>query len=261
MKLTNEVGAVLSTLVVDVEARVARIAPERGRLDRRLYLKVNEALEALGGRWSRKLAGHLFDDDPTDAISDAIEAGEVERARDAGFFPTPPSLAEDLVKRAWVKTRDCVLEPSAGEGHLALAACAVGARVWCVEKNPRRAELLRQLPAPGIVQVYEEDFLSWASKTDDASRCFDAAVMNPPFGGRQDLAHVAAAYDHLRPGGKLAAVMSAGISFRQDRRSVEFRRLVTWSGGRITSLPEGTFKDVGTMVRAVVVEMTKRERG
>lgn len=257
MKIANDVGAVLSTLVVDGE--VARIAE---KLDRRLYLRVNEVLEALGGRWSRRLNGHVFDADPTlslgDRISDAIEAGEVDHPKDMDFFPTPKLVADDLVRRAWLRPRSRVLEPSAGEGHLALAACETGAEVTCVEANPRRARLLRKLPAPRVVRVVEADFLGWAPEHRGE---FDAAVMNPPFSRRQDLAHALAALECLRPGGRLVAVASAGVAFRMDRRSVEFRALVHRSGGRIDPLPEGAFRESGTMVRAVVVEATRAEGG
>lgn len=49
--------------------------------------------------------------------------------------------------------------------------------------------------------------------------------------------------------------MSAGVLFRQDRRSVEFREFVERRGGRFEELPEGAFRLSGTMVRTIVVTL------
>ena len=61
----------------------------------------------------------------------------------------------------------------------------------------------------------------------------------------------------LRPGGKLASIMSTGVEFREDRRTREFRELVRLHGGRIERLPSGTFRESGTDVETVLVVMTR----
>ena len=40
-------------------------------LDRKLYMKVDKVLKALGGKWDRRVGGHLFSVDPTDIIEQA----------------------------------------------------------------------------------------------------------------------------------------------------------------------------------------------
>jgi hypothetical protein len=47
--------------------------------------------------------------------------------------------------------------------------------------------------------------------------------------------------------------MGAGVVFRENKLAVEFRALVEDRGGSIEALPEGSFKESGTMVNTVVV--------
>jgi hypothetical protein len=80
--------------------------------------------------------------------------------------------------------------------------------------------------------------------------------MNPPFTKQQDIDHVAHAYSLLRQGGKLVAVISSAFTFRENRKSVEFRELVR-QHGHFEHLPLGTFKDSGTEVATVLVTLFK----
>ena len=45
---------------------------------------------------------------------------------------------------------------------------------------------------------------------------FDRVVMNPPFCRGRDLDHVRHALRFVAPGGRLVAIMSAGVAFRED---------------------------------------------
>jgi 16S rRNA G1207 methylase RsmC len=82
---------------------------------------------------------------------------------------------------------------------------------------------------------------------------FDRIVMNPPFADQQDIRHVRHALGFLKPGGRLVAIMSAGVTFREDRLAREFRALVEDRGGTIEELPADAFKASGTGVLAVLV--------
>lgn len=55
-----------------------------------------------------------------------------------------------------------------------------------------------------------------------------------------------------RAAGALLAVMSAGVTFRQDKRTAALREVVEASG-TIEPLPEDSFKESGTAVRTVLV--------
>jgi 16S rRNA G1207 methylase RsmC len=87
---------------------------------------------------------------------------------------------------------------------------------------------------------------------------FDRVAMNPPFADGADVVHVTRAFGMLAPGGKLVAIMSAGVEFRSDKKTVAFRELVAANGGTIERLPEDSFRESGTSVRTVIAEITKR---
>ena len=51
----------------------------------------------------------------------------------------------------------------------------------------------------------------------------------------------------------LVSVMAAGVTFRDNRLTQDFRDLVRSRGGDIEALPDGAFKPSGTMVNTVIV--------
>ena len=58
-----------------------------GQLDRKLYERLNKALEAMGGKWNRKAGGHVFDADPRPAVEGLLDNGTLAVEKD-GFFET-----------------------------------------------------------------------------------------------------------------------------------------------------------------------------
>lgn len=213
------------------------------QLDRKMYEAVNKVLIALGGKWNRSAKGHVFAEYCADILDGAIESGTYTRPADMGWFPTPQRIAEQILSLADVRPEHAVLEPSAGEGALAFLAMQRAANVDCVEIDPRRAEVLRR---GGVRAVNEVNFL-----TVPPNPIYDRVVMNPPFAKRADIHHVTHARKFLKPGGKLVAIMSAGVAFREDVLAREFREQCE----TIEPLPEGAFKESGTGVRTVVVTM------
>jgi hypothetical protein len=222
-------------VIVGQHATIART------LDRRLYSRVNDILVELGGAWNRKAKAHVFEADPRNAIEAVIASGVVVRGRDLGWFPTPPAVVARVMELADVRAGQTVLEPSAGEGALALAARARLASIVCVELHAGRAAVLR---SRGF-EVVEQDFLSLQSE-----HRFDRIVV----------LHVTHALQFLAPGGRLVAVVSAGVSFRTDRQTREFRQRIDEMGGSLHELPEGAFEDSGTGVRTYLVEASRASR-
>lgn len=224
------------------------------KLPRPLYLAVNTALVALGGKWDRRAKGHVFAD-PTDlhaALGGVLDSGEVVLPNKNGYFPTPEKLARCLVAIADIQPSYHVLEPSAGQGAIAdILAEIVGVnQVFCVELLPQNAKVLRD---KGYATT-EGDFL-----TVDIVGAYDAIVMNPPFEQQQDIAHVLHAWKLLRPGGTLVSVMSAGVLFREDRRAKEFREFVDKHDGCIEKNPPESFRASGTDVSTATVVLVKDE--
>jgi predicted RNA methylase len=224
-----------------------------GQLDRKLYQDVNGVLERLGGKWSRKARGHIFSFDPTERIETVLLTGSVEDTSHLGFFATPAPLAKRLVELAHIDPDHICLEPSAGTGSIVSELVAIVGQegVVAVEIDDQRAAVLTA-SFPGVT-VHQRDFMDIP-----AAEAADRVVMNPPFAQRQDIAHVRHAFRFLRPGGRLVAIMAAGITFRQDAKSVAFRSLIEHANGQIIPNPEDAFRESGTQVNTVTVVMNRR---
>lgn len=227
------------------------------QLDRKLYTKVNKVLEALGGKWNRKAGAHVFPTDAMARVDGAITTGTVEAARDIGWFPTPAPLARELVERARVGRGNSVLEPSAGEGAIISAIYAARGVPFAVEADVGRANKLADA-FPGLI-VHAKDFMTYEPVD---GRRYDRVVMNPPFckvGQGDHLDHVRHAFDVLHTDcGRLVSVLPASVTFREDKRHVAFRAWLKEIGTAVIEpLPDGSFKESGTNVRTVVLEMVR----
>jgi hypothetical protein len=206
------------------------------------------------------------EDDPFDVFRNP----RTDLARNMGWFPTPAKVVSEVVCRAEVVYARCyqpdgrktvrILEPSAGEGAIAMGAVeamregGVQPEFTCVELNPERAAWLRTagfVPANGHETV-QEDFLAC---TPERLGLFEYVLMNPPFDLQRDIDHVVHATRFLAPGGRLVAIMSAGVEFRENRKAVAFRALVERMEGEIYDLPLGSFEESGTMVSTCIVVM------
>lgn len=259
MRLSNDVLTVLSGLEIDgIAVRI------RETLDRKLYTAVNDVLAACGGTWNKKAKAHLFvgceEGEVAIRLDTVIVAGAVvtlkEHRKELGLFLTPEPLAAQLVEMADVRRDQIVLEPSAGTGRLVRAAIARRAQVIAVERDPTmRAALPLPINKPlseRPVVLEADDFMNVTAEVVGAP---DRVVMNPPFckSGKGDhLDHVRHAFTFLRKGGVLVSVLPTGVLFRQDRRHREFREWAE-SIGTLIKLPDGSFRDSGTMVATCVL--------
>lgn len=221
-----------------------------GQLDRKMYVDVNKVLEAAGGKWTRGAKAHVFAEPAAEILDNLILTGAYEKsARDAfDYFPTPTAIVEILLRKADLTAGMRVLEPSAGRGAIARPCRALGCLVECCEIAGENA---RALTDEGFA-VVAKDFIEFEPSP---GALYDRVLMNPPFSRRRDVKHVTQALRFLKPGGRLVAIMSAGVTFREDRLGVEFRSLLEERRGTLDRLPEGSFKESGTMVNACIVTM------
>jgi len=206
----------------------------------------------------------------TDAGFDFASNQKTDLARNLGWFATPSKVAREAVSRseiAYVKgylpegrSTIRILEPSAGEGALAMAALDtlaegdVRAEVTCVEVHPERAKWLE---TAGFTEAnghrtLRQDFLQCRP---EELGLFDVVLMNPPFDMQRDIDHVMHAVRFLAPGGRLIAIMSAGVAFRENRKAIAFRKAVDEMRGDIWDLPSGSFEESGTSVNTCIVRM------
>jgi predicted RNA methylase len=218
------------------------------KLDRATYVAVAEVLKAHGGKWNRKAQATLFAGDAAPILAAILDGGTYRTAADDGWFATPPAVVARVLDAAALKPGMAVLEPSAGEGAIAGPVAAAGCEVDCVEYAEQRAAVIE---AGGYARrVKVADFL-----TLDADPVYDRVLMNPPFAGKADIHHVTHALKFLRPGGRLVAIMAAGVDFRDDRLTAGFRATVDELGGTIEPLPDDAFKESGTGVGTVLVTL------
>lgn len=255
MNIDTDVLDVLSNAVINENALKLT-----GQLDRKLYESTNKVLVAAGGKWDRKAKAHLFSSDASEIIDQIILTGVVtDRKKELGYYPTPANIVDMLITQADIRTGMRVLEPSAGRGAIVQGIFAESSRtVFCYEIDPENVKFLKN-NALAIEQhlkclthhslhVTLADFL-----TVVPTPTFDRVVMNPPFVKQADIHHVLHAHRFLKPGGSLVAVMSAGVQFRTNKLTTQFRQFVDDHDGSIESLPEGSFTESGTNVNTVMV--------
>lgn len=242
MKVDNDVLLVLTH--AQCEGNALRLV---GQLDRKLYERTNKVLEAAGGKWNRKAKAHLYEGDAAEAMEQIILTGECEinRKQNFGYFPTPLKLGLEVAELACIESGNAVLEPNIGQGHLAEAIQRVqpAASIKGYELLPENIAKVA-----GKYDATQADFLAVEIVPE-----FDRVVMNPPFAKQADIYHVQHALKFLKPGGRLVSIMSASVTFRDNKLTTAFRELVEERGGSITTNEQGAFKESGTMVNTVTV--------
>lgn len=246
MKIDTEVLKVLDS--AECDGSHLRLV---GQLDRKLYVDTNKVLEAAGGKWNRGAKAHIFDGEAADAIEQVILTGEIATPQEFGFFETPPEVLDVLLRHAELRPGLTALEPSAGRGRIAGLLEAAGCEVTCVELQPQNVDILLGAGYRALCA----DFLA----LDSITPRFNRIVMNPPFARQADIDHVTHALDFLAPGGRLVSVMSLGVTFRANRKTLDFVNLVEHHGGFFERLPEDAFKPSGTLVQTVVVVIPRKE--
>ena len=243
----SEVAAVLATSTC--EGNVLKLPQQ---LDRPTYEATDAVLKALGGKWNRHKGGHVFAEDPAPLIANALGDGAViDRKKTFEIFETPPEVAARMV--GMLPASERLLEPSAGTGRLVKAALLAGTAqsIHAIEVDPRNVGELRAIADPRVAVIHG-DFLSIAGDTT-----YDACAMNPPFRNGADIAHVRRAYELLRPGGTLVAIMSEGAFHQQQRRAKEFRSWLRDLKTETEKLPAGTFRQEGTDVVTRLIQIRK----
>ena len=204
-------------------------------------------------------------------------AEQLERARrptsefsqHADFFATPYPLAAAMARILQAARGETVLEPSVGHGQIArmiheVADLSVAFTLVDIraDHEPNLQPALAQMQGRETNVRLGVDFLDFEHPFQ-----FDAIAMNPPFSreagqGWRDIIHVMQAYDeHLAPGGRLVAVMSEGVFFRQDAHSTQFREFLDSVGAYVIDVPRGAFAKSGTGVKTRIVIIDKVPRG
>lgn len=246
MKLTDDILTVLRERADIDGTHLVLTGP---RMNPTLYQRVNEVLEAVGGRWTTSVQAHVFPVDAAEAITPVLESGQVvtlrEKRQSAQYFPTPAAVVQRVIELAAIKPGMEVLEPSAGSGAIVTAAAAAGAVVDCIERDPGYAAALADASIARALTV--ADFLAVPAEPR-----YDRVVMNPPFTKGTDMQHVEHALRFLKPDGLLVSVMSWTVT-TESRATSKFRALVETRGGTVEAVAAGAFRESGTDVPTVIV--------
>ena len=175
-------------------------------------------------------------------VEKGVEAVKRDRIKEAelqlvgqkfpGFFPTPEKVVNQLLEHAGVESGMSVLEPSAGKGDIAdrIKAATPDAAITTIEIQ----KTLRNFLETKGYQP-ETDFMEHTGE-------YDRVVMNPPFEDGQDMDHVRHAFDQLKPGGRLVAVMAATSGDRQRAKDQDFKQFVEDNDGWFESVEADAFK-------------------
>src|ERR1039457_2823531 len=128
MQIDARTKAILSSMDIDGFKTVITET-----LTRPEYVRVNEVLETLGGKWSRKDKAHVWTCSPSEALKVVLGTDSTtitttfetkkEQKKTYQVFHTPPELADRLVEVACICefNDDTILEPSAGMGSIVQA--------------------------------------------------------------------------------------------------------------------------------------------
>lgn len=186
--------------------------------------------------------------------------GQVKRtsaskaAEGKDYFATPEPLGLKMVEWADIRPGEDVLEPSAGHGAIA--------RWFPVLSNKTINEPSTELVTrTRLVVDGGARFLQGMFEDINIVNKYDAIVMNPPFGlgGSTAIPHVKKAYQHLREGGRIVALLPRGPA--ADAKLEKFlygddapKDLYMVAD---INLPSSTFERAGTGVMTHIVILDK----
>ena len=182
---------------------------------------------------------------PIDFDKIVIKEPEIIVPKSYEYFPTPANIVQLMLDYAALETDMKILEPSAGQGSI--LDFLSGYDVTCCELYSENQMILEK-KGFNIAAANLLDFKEFER--------YDRIIMNPPFKNQKDIDHVNHAYLMLKEGGKLISIMSNSITFRNNKKSKEFRELVE-KNGYFVELPTDSFKESGTSVRTVLVVLNK----
>jgi len=219
------------------------------QLERKLYLEVNKVLETIGGKWNKKTKGHIFDSDVDELINEMINTGEYTDIKKVyQFYPTPLNILRQMIELADLRSGDTVLEPSAGDGAIVAEILKITHLVVAIELNRKCCKELEKILNES--RVLNHDFLE-----AEPAKVYNKIIMNPPFSKQQDIDHILHAFKFLKPGGTLVSIVSEAPFFRENKKSIDFRNWLAANHAINYILPEGAFKESGTMVKTRIIKI------
>jgi len=173
-------------------------------------------------------------------------------------FSTPPILAWLMAKAASIGTRDHILEPSAGNGALALWGDVRDCSLTLNEIDRARRDALAHIFPRARLSGHDGELIAELANGPSSNVTPSVILMNPPFArsrergvdGRTAMRHLRSALRVCASGGRLVAIIADGfdaVAFVEDQEQASLLLNVRLSGAFSRS---GT----GISVRMVVID-------
>lgn len=162
--------------------------------------KVESVLSYMGG--IDKQGIWHFDYNVRNVLIELVRTGVMPEQVSYQYYPTPEGLSALVNDLAEVDDHHSVLEPSAGMGNL-VDGLYDKARITCVEISKQHCLVLKE---KGFGDVIEGDFLA-----QENLGLFDRVLLNPPFSEGRAEAHLIKAFEHVKAGGVLVAVLPGSM--------------------------------------------------
>ena len=243
----------LELVAVKTKAEVLdlmRLASERNR-DDRIFATARYCNTTPLGVALQELVKSMGKPEDVAAANERDRQRELQTAMDRvrfadmpGFFPTPPRLAAQLIDLAMIGPGHLVLEPSAGLGDLADAVknAEPTATVHCIEIRPSLQEILR-LKGHTIIgdDFMSNDWFLLSQLPNVRLGAYDRIVMNAPFERGQDGEHTQRAFAALKPGGRMASIVSTMSYRRSDSKAQAFKTFLDRHAADILPVEPGAF--------------------
>lgn len=177
------------------------------------------------------------------------------------YFATPEPIGYKMVQWLQSKPGQSLLEPSAGDGAIARWMPDNTYNTVVEPSRDLTPKLMRNVAGAKVVESTFENF--------DLHNKFDGIAMNPPFGhgGKTAVEHVAKAYQHLKDGGRLIAIIPDGPACQKhfdkwfygdpEAKRKEDRGIADGVLMADIHLPSVTFDRAGTKVNTRMVVIDK----
>lgn len=177
------------------------------------------------------------------------------------YFATPEPIGYKMVQWLQSKPGQSLLEPSAGDGAIARWMPDNTYNTVVEPSRDLTPKLMRNVAGAKVVESTFENF--------DLHNKFDGIAMNPPFGhgGKTAVEHVAKAYQHLKDGGRLIAIIPDGSACQKhfdkwfygdpEAKRKEDRGVADGVLMADIHLPSVTFNREGTSVNTRMVVIDK----
>lgn len=213
---------------------------------------VEKANKVLGKYYGEVLPDGM----PKDAASEDLRNPSSQVAKNLQFYPTPPAVVKKILNQCYIAEGDKVLEPSAGEGALTFAIAEKGVSVDAIEVHPERCQTIERAMVKGV-RVQCRNFLQMRANPN-----YDWVIMNPPFYGTHWMDHVLHAFEFLKDGGSLMAILPISAEIGETARHVAFRKWASkycssWRGVHFNDLPAESFASSGTRINTCWVHLRK----